>query len=594
MKFLAGASLLVAAASAMPTSLGERGNEVCNAARSVSIVVDSSASNKGTDPNNLRLVASTDVINGLNFQQDRVSVVSFNDQSTLHYPLGNDKNAALQAIQQIDARGNTKISEGLAQGLEQIINLGQDARDHAGVVVFTDGLDYTKPQQLKLLQKAKEAGIRVSWGHLSADEVHPKNGKRDLDGQMEERTFGVLKNVMSSVISMFCGIKGGGSPPKGQTGGPPGGNPPTGGGTNIVVRPATPLDQEISAACLSTGGTVSIIGNANAQQSFIQQVIKNGMTNNDGRCGGIEVDQSGGLLKNNVTSLGLCSNNAHAEFTYTPEKTKEKLAFTVSLVSTANKVSIKAIFENTANGAKNEILVNSQNPSLMLTGEANVGEQVKVSIQPEGASADSCQYSVGLIAVADELVQSASSSLVIEGTLIEQGTIVGQHTGNVEEHVSQTASQGQQSATYSEGTVSSATASQTASSATVSQTASSYSEGATVSQGTVSGTVSGTASGNVSGTASGNVSGTVSGTASGGVSGGVTVSGTASGTASGGVTVSGSATHSLECPTPAVPTVTQTETKTVSVTGAAQPTDAICLCKCDVKGAKPFPKVNEL
>lgn len=603
MKFLAGASLLAVAVSAMPTSLGERGGaDVCNAARAISIVVDSSASNKGTDPRNLRLAASSDVVNGLNFAQDRVSVVSFNDQSTLLYALGSDKDAALRAISQIPAKGNTKISEGLGQGLEQIINLGKDARDHAGVVVFTDGLDYTKEQQLQLLRKAKEAGIRVSWGHLSADEVHPKNGKRSLagDGELEERTFGMLKNVMTSVVSMFCGIgKGfgglGGSLGGGLGGGSSGGSSSwgsgsasgslvTGGSSNIVVRPGSPLDQEISAACLSTGGTVSIIGNANAQQSFIQQVIKNGVTNNDGRCSGLDVDQSGGLLRNNVTSLGLCSNNAQAEFFYSPEKTKEKLAFTVSLVSITNKVSIKAVFVNTVTGARNEITVNSQNPSHMLTGEANVGEKVKVTITPSGASADTCQYSVGLIAVADSLVQSASSSLVIEGTLIEEGTIVGQHTQNVEEHIKQTGSQSvSQPQVTPSGPVPSPSAPAPSSSQTVSTPVVSPSYSTSVPPASpppsYSTSVPPASPPPSYSTSVPPASPPPSHSASVPPASPPPASPTPSTT---------------ECPTYSAEVVTKTQTETLTVTEGPKETPGICICKCDVKGAKPFPRAHEL
>lgn len=56
-------------------------------------------------------------------------------------------------------------------------------------------------------------------------------------------------------------------------------------------------------------------------------------------------------------------------------------------------------------------------------------------------------------------------------------------------------------------------------------------------------------------------------------------------------TPSPSATPS-ECPVPEVPTTTITSTVVETVTGSAapQPTNSYCVCKCDVKGAKPWPK----
>lgn len=48
---------------------------------------------------------------------------------------------------------------------------------------------------------------------------------------------------------------------------------------------------------------------------------------------------------------------------------------------------------------------------------------------------------------------------------------------------------------------------------------------------------------------------------------------------------------SSECPAPEVPTTTVTSTVVETVTGATpQPTNSYCVCKCDVKGAVPWPR----
>lgn len=169
---------------------------------------------------------------------------------------------------------------GLRAGLDQIARVGSSQVDRAGVVMFTDGLDdgaigatewQCKQQRLQILAKAKAAGVRVSCGHLSLPKTTTSGG-------------GLLSDIWNNIFGGSVGRM-----------------------TTTVAGPE--LVKELAAVVLATGGTASVISSADAQISFVEQVLKNGITDNDGRCHGLEMVLSGGPVKNNVTSwplLGQC------------------------------------------------------------------------------------------------------------------------------------------------------------------------------------------------------------------------------------------------------------------------------------------------
>lgn len=393
MRFVAGFSLLVAAVSALP-ALPRAQQQVCdNPGRFVSVVIDASGSQADNDPNNVRLKGAQQIIASLTPEgsataankADEIAVVSFTTSADVLYPLGNPGSEASDVAASVSANGGTDVYLGLKAGLDQIARVGSSQLDRAGVVMFTDGLEdgvvgatewERKRQRLQVVAKAKAAGVRVSWGHLSFPKTSTHGG-------------GLLSDIWNIIF-------GGGV---GRT-------------TTTIAGPE--LDKELAAAVLATGGTVSVISSADAQISFVEQVLKNGITNNDGRCHGLDIDQSGGPVKNNVTSLGLCSDNANAVFTYTPSHSKEKLAVTIDLLSTANHVNLHATLENKFTGSKLKVTVDSASPTQILTAEAAPGENVEITLQPSGASADTCQYGVRLDTVPIDTIptswQTVSSS----------------------------------------------------------------------------------------------------------------------------------------------------------------------------------------
>ncbi|EJT50176.1 hypothetical protein A1Q2_04516 [Trichosporon asahii var. asahii CBS 8904] len=343
MKFL-GVSILATAAFAAPLQARGTAGQVCdNPGRVVSLVLDSSSSTEDTDPNRLRIQGGLELLDYLTSaseateknKADTVSIVSFDQAAKLEYPQGDPNDVARAKLSAIDSVGMTKIYRGIRLGLDQILKSNPGNR--GGLILFTDGQDTSLEEAVEQINRATAAGVRVSIGHTSVDEKQAAANQGGLSG------------IISEVGRWFSG------PPK-----------------NGLV---TPLDERISQAALASGGTVSVLTSQEAQKEFVQQVIKNGITNNDGKCSGNDIGESGGPLINNVHSLGLCSKNAEAVFTYSPKSQSEELTFEVNLHSKESTVNIDATFINKATGQTSTIAINKNNLFGELKGAATAGQE---------------------------------------------------------------------------------------------------------------------------------------------------------------------------------------------------------------------------
>lgn len=105
-------------------------------------------------------------------------------------------------------------------------------------------------------------------------------------------------------------------------------------------------------------------------------------------------------IDNKVTSKGLCSGNAQGEFSYSPETEKESLTFKIQLDSVQSPVKLTAHFVNQATGEHQETVINAQTPSSTVGGVAVKGQKVVLTVKPEGADNNACEYSVSLNAEA--------------------------------------------------------------------------------------------------------------------------------------------------------------------------------------------------
>jgi hypothetical protein len=230
--------------------------------RKIALVIDSSGSNKDTDPGYLRVAAAqafaatlvTEAAAGPDNFPDRVSVVDFDDSARVIYPLGDPASVSFDGI---DAVGGTVIGSGVALAIDELTkDATGETQDHAGIIVFTDGQDNDPGPLATALDLALRLRIRVSFGFLSPP-PNPVQRRRSI----QRRARGPHPRQSDS-------------------------------------SPAT----ELLEAVLKTGGVFSTIDSAEAQQSFIELVIARGPTNIDAMGA-----NNGGPLFQGVTVYGLSS-----------------------------------------------------------------------------------------------------------------------------------------------------------------------------------------------------------------------------------------------------------------------------------------------
>jgi hypothetical protein len=169
----------------------------------VALVIDSSGSNTGTDPANLRIGAGLSVAERLvgaaeapEGPTDRLAVVDFDSSARLTYPLG-DPDGAGGAIRAIDSSGGTSIASGIAAATSEI-TAGAGAPGRSGIVVLTDGQDSDTGALVGAINAAGAAGIRVSIGFLSPPSAIVANERRSGEHQLSR---GAAPEVQAAVIA---------------------------------------------------------------------------------------------------------------------------------------------------------------------------------------------------------------------------------------------------------------------------------------------------------------------------------------------------------------------------------------------------------
>jgi Mg-chelatase subunit ChlD len=117
-----------------------------NGGRKIGIVIDSSGSMTSTDPRNLRITAGqainaaliTAASAGANGHPDLVTVIDFDSNVNVVYPLGDPASASFTGI---DSSGGTHISLGVEAAIDQITANTSPTAHVSGIVVLTDGED---------------------------------------------------------------------------------------------------------------------------------------------------------------------------------------------------------------------------------------------------------------------------------------------------------------------------------------------------------------------------------------------------------------------------------------------------------------------
>lgn len=101
------------------------------------LVIDSSGSMSGNDPDNLRLRAARNFVSAL-IEQDRGAVVDFDSYGRIVQGLTNSKSALYSAISSVDSSGGTNIGAGVSPAINMLTASASNERGRI-VIVLTDG-----------------------------------------------------------------------------------------------------------------------------------------------------------------------------------------------------------------------------------------------------------------------------------------------------------------------------------------------------------------------------------------------------------------------------------------------------------------------
>jgi hypothetical protein len=130
-----------------------------------------------TDPYDLRILAGEQINDWLitskgaggSKKEDLVTVVDFDNTPTLLYPLG-DPSGANDVFKLIDSMGSTYIAGGVDMARSELTKSGNDpTANRTGIVVLTDGSDYSTSDLVTSIDACGQLGIRVSFGFLTYD-----------------------------------------------------------------------------------------------------------------------------------------------------------------------------------------------------------------------------------------------------------------------------------------------------------------------------------------------------------------------------------------------------------------------------------------
>ncbi len=181
--------------------------------RSVALVLDSSGSNRTTDPGNLRIEAALSVASDLvgtaeaaGAEPDRLAVVDFDSSARVTYPPG-DPDGAAPAIRATDSAGGTNIATGIRTATAAL-GEGGIAAGKSGIVVLTDGQDSNADALAEAIRSAGAVGIRVSIGFLSPPAGGlGANALRAEPHQSQAASTGVVQQAVVATGGVFGTIR---------------------------------------------------------------------------------------------------------------------------------------------------------------------------------------------------------------------------------------------------------------------------------------------------------------------------------------------------------------------------------------------------
>jgi Mg-chelatase subunit ChlD len=115
-------------------------------------VMDTSASLRGSDPNDFRSAGAIGLVSNLSPKSDiKIGVVSFDNKGELAQPLTSDRDRVVQALRDLPRSGSTNLAAGIQAALGELETNGRPGSSRV-IMLFTDGMSNEK--------KAYEAAVQ--------------------------------------------------------------------------------------------------------------------------------------------------------------------------------------------------------------------------------------------------------------------------------------------------------------------------------------------------------------------------------------------------------------------------------------------------
>ncbi|KAL9611328.1 MAG: hypothetical protein Q9167_004011 [Letrouitia subvulpina] len=355
--------------------------------RYLAIAVDSSGSNSYTDPKNLRISAAQSFVSKLVPKKDvsddglpdLVTVIDFDSSARVVYPLGDPSQASFAGI---DSSGDTDIASGISASIDELSSKASGKlKDHAGILVLTDGDDPNPAAVKAQLSRAQGLGIRVNWGFLSPTTI--------------------------SYTGVFPRSHGSHGEPI---------------HSRRLTKRAPAVD--LLSLILGTGGIYSSIDSDEAQKNFVDLVLSNGPTNID-NAGGAGTEIMPGLT---IAKL-ISSSAGQVRFVY-KAVSGESLNFTITSLSSQ---VLNATLHDIRNLEDLESKVTDSQGIAMISLRAASDIELELLVTAPNAQEEGV-FTVGLSSsapISNGANTTASSTVAVSSTLAISSTPVASTSNTV-------------------------------------------------------------------------------------------------------------------------------------------------------------------
>jgi Mg-chelatase subunit ChlD len=222
-------------------------------------VMDTSASLRGSDPEDFRSTGAVGLVRNLSPRSDiKIGVVSFDSRGELAQPLTSDRDMAVQALRDLPRSGSTNLAAGIRAALRELETNGRPDSSRV-IMLFTDGMSNEQRAYDAVLESHSQ---RVTIQTLLLGSS--KKGASILDTiawatggsfvQVSDPTMlpeAFLNLRTTGVDSVTLSVNGSASVPARLAGGTFTGSVPLGVGENRIVALATSLEGQTQESVIT-------------------------------------------------------------------------------------------------------------------------------------------------------------------------------------------------------------------------------------------------------------------------------------------------------------------------------------------------------